>query len=264
MKFTDAERENGMGYIENPKTEGSGIICCIPQKGRCPNECLDCFFQSGRSYLEPLEDNLPNMPNMMQMVGRILRVNDGNDSFNDYEWVMRATQHSHDKFYNTSNPVGLDMLHDAPVVLTINPGKMTDHGYYLLAEKFITRPDIVVPSNLMFVRIRTNMWNIDDVVDPAVKYYTNLGVPVVLTFMAYESGLSIPDCYKDWYELKTRTLNPYYAITQDTFELFLDMYKLNNLVYTCGKDADTHACKHCGNCLREYYATRERMKTVDG
>ena len=44
-----------MSYIENPKTKGSGIIACIPQKGLCPNKCEDCFFQSGRSYLEPLE-----------------------------------------------------------------------------------------------------------------------------------------------------------------------------------------------------------------
>ena len=46
----------------NPKTKGSGIITCIPQTGRCPNGCEDCFFQSGRSYLEPLEENLPHVP----------------------------------------------------------------------------------------------------------------------------------------------------------------------------------------------------------
>lgn len=51
-----------MRYKENPKTKGSGIIACIPQTGVCPNKCEDCFFQSGRSYLEPLEENLPNMP----------------------------------------------------------------------------------------------------------------------------------------------------------------------------------------------------------
>lgn len=25
-----------MTYEENPKTKGSGIVCCIPQNGRCP------------------------------------------------------------------------------------------------------------------------------------------------------------------------------------------------------------------------------------
>ena len=53
-----------MNYIENPKTKGSGIITCIPQEGICPMKCDDCFFQSGRSYLEPLDINLPNMPDL--------------------------------------------------------------------------------------------------------------------------------------------------------------------------------------------------------
>jgi len=51
-----------MTYKENPKTKGSGILCAIPQTGRCPMQCSDCFFQSGRSFLEPLDENLPNMP----------------------------------------------------------------------------------------------------------------------------------------------------------------------------------------------------------
>ena len=67
-----------MSYIENPKTKGSGIISCIPQKGICPNTCEDCFFQSGRSYLEPLDENLPNLPEEVDY--QIVRVNDGNDS----------------------------------------------------------------------------------------------------------------------------------------------------------------------------------------
>jgi hypothetical protein len=41
-----------MSYIENPKTKGSGIVCAIPQPGVCPIGCEDCFFQSGRSFLE--------------------------------------------------------------------------------------------------------------------------------------------------------------------------------------------------------------------
>jgi len=36
-----------MSYKENPKMVGSGMLACIPQTGRCPNNCEDCFFQSG-------------------------------------------------------------------------------------------------------------------------------------------------------------------------------------------------------------------------
>ena len=75
-------------YHENPKTKGSGILCCIPHESTCPINCADCFFQSGRSYLEPLEDNLPNMPTAEQAKGKVVRVNDGNDSNLDKEMVM--------------------------------------------------------------------------------------------------------------------------------------------------------------------------------
>ena len=32
-------------YKYNPKTKGSGVITCIPQKGICPVKCEDCFFK---------------------------------------------------------------------------------------------------------------------------------------------------------------------------------------------------------------------------
>ena len=107
------------GYIENPKTRGSGIVCVIPQTGHCPNECEDCFFQSGRSYLEPLDTNLPNMIPPEDVGDRIVRVNDGNDSNVNHSLVIESTKCYKHKFYNTAIPQ-LDF--DAPVVLTVNPG----------------------------------------------------------------------------------------------------------------------------------------------
>jgi hypothetical protein len=81
-----------MTYIENPKFKGSGILACIPQTGKCPNNCTDCFFQSGRSYLEPLEQNLPNMPPIELASTQVVRVNDGHDSNIDREKVnIKAT-----------------------------------------------------------------------------------------------------------------------------------------------------------------------------
>ena len=110
-----------MSYVENPKTKGSGILCCIPQKGRCPNNCSDCFFQSGRR------------------------------------------------------------------------------------EGF-------------------------------AKYYIK----------------------------RKRTLNEYFAITTDAWESVMARYKYNRWVYSCGKvegEKGGGGCRHCGNCLREFFATRERMET---
>ena len=247
-----------MGYIENPKTKGSGIICCIPQSTRCPLNCEDCFFQSGRSYLEPLEDHLPNMPTLTESINKVVRVNDGNDSNVDKETVLNSTINYPMKFYNTSIPQLDDF--NAPVVLTVNPGIQTDHHADLLSK---------IPDNLMFIRVRTNTWNID-LVDRVVNYYTyctpltsTFHVPVILTFMAYHKIDSIPLDHRINYIHRKRTMNSYFAITTNVWRNVMDRYRINEYVYSCGKIegefGDTH-CTRCGNCLREYFNTIERMK----
>ena len=204
-------------YIENPKTKGSGILCCIPQKGECPMKCKDCYFQSGRSYLEPLEENLPNMPPIDMALKSIVRVNDGNDSSNDKDYVIRATADYPHKFYNTSVPYNLEEF-PAPVILTVNPGRMTDHDAHFINPT----------PNLMFVRVRVNTWNLL-LVDNVVRYYTNLGIPVVFTFMAYYEQ-DIPKPYLFDYVVRKRTLNEYYAITDEAFERVMKPYFDNPLV----------------------------------
>ena len=236
-----------MTYLENPKTKGSGIVCAIPQTGTCPVGCADCFFQSGRSYLEPLADNLPNLPKHVDAADRIVRMNDGNDSNVERAQVERAASVYADAFFNTSMPTRLDE-YPGPVVLTANPGKHTDARAHL----------VMPPPNLMFVRARVNTWNLENV-DRIVVHYTTLEVPVVLTFMAYYDE-TIPDGHTDSYVYRKRTLNSYWVITPAAWDAVVARYASNKWVYTCGKDADTHACSRCGNCLREYYATRERMR----
>lgn len=244
-----------MGYIENPKTAGSGIICCIPQTGICPHNCPDCFFQSGRSYLEPLCDHLPNIPTLEQVGHRIVRVNDGNDSNVNKKEVIEKTKHFKHMFYNTSVP-DLDGF-DAPVVLTVNPGQMTDESFHSLD------PDNI-PTNLMFVRARVNMWN-QWLINDIVYHYTQLcQVPVVLTFMAYFKE-TIPQAYKEHYILRTRTLNKYHAISNVSWRGVMNNYQQNILVYSCGTEgiSGSSKCSRCGNCLREYFNTLERMKLLD-
>jgi len=238
-------------YKENPKTKGSGIICAIPQKGICPNGCKDCFFQSGRSYLEPLEENLPNMPSYEESIGRVIRVNDGNDSNVDKKRVVETTCLYDMIFYNTSIP---DLDFGAPIVLTINPGDMTDKDFYMLDDHHL-------PKNLMFVRFRANMWNLT-LLDRAVEFYSSREVPIVLTFMAYFNE-EIPPKYKDDYIFRKRTLNSYWAITTDAWEKAMNGYKYNKWVYSCGKiegEKGVSGCRFCGNCIREYFATMERMR----
>lgn len=234
-----------MSYIENPKTKGSGILCAIPQSTKCPIGCADCFFQSGRSYLEPLSKNLPNIPPDQSIQNYIIRVNDGNDSNVDKVKVIEATEKWPYKFYNTSIP---DLDFPGPVVLTVNPATMTDVSAHLLKN---------VPSNLMFVRVRVNTWN-TNVVDTVVNHYTLKNVPIILTFMAYYKE---PPRLKLHYTIRKRTTNTYWTITQQAWNAVVRRYSGDELVYTCGKAADIHSCMRCGNCLREYWATMERLWT---
>lgn len=241
-----------MTYIENPKVKGSGIVCCIPQVGECPNRCEDCFFASGRSYLEPLEQNLPNIPSFERAKGRIVRVNDGLDSNVKKEIVLKATKRFPMRFYNTAIPHDLEDFIQ-PVVLTVNPGKLTDNDFWKLRH---------IPLNLMFVRVRTNAWNLEKVVDPAIEYYSKREIPVVLTFMAYFT-LSVKEGYEKDYVLRKRTSNIYNAITTKAWENIMNRYKYNKWVYSCGKiegEKGITACRFCGNCIREFFVTMERLR----
>jgi len=232
----------------NPKTKGSGIITCIPQTGICPNKCEDCFFQSGRSYLEPLDENLPHIPDDEMTEGRIVRMNDGNDSNVNREEVERVSKRFKDYFFNTAIPKDLDKF-SGPVVLTVNPGDMTDTKFHVVLPPF---------PNLMFVRIRTNEWNISSVVQPAVEYYARFKIPIVLTFMAYFTE-KVKEGFEWCYEWKKRTINSYWVPRLERIDVIMDLFKDNPYVYSCGVKGQ-HSCKFCGNCVREYYNTKERMR----
>jgi len=241
-------------YIVNPKTKGSGIVCAIPQEGTCPIGCADCFFTSGRSYLRPLEENLPNMPTLEEVGDCVVRVNDGNDSNNQQNLVIESTKHYPRRFYNTSIPTNLEKFRE-PVVLTINPHTMTDKSFHKLDP---------IPKNLMFVRVRVNSWNFN-IVKKAVEYYTSRDIAVVLTFMAYYTE-TVPEDHKKHYIYKKRTLNSYNVIKTDIWKMIMKEFEYNALVSSCSKvegEKAIRACRHCGNCLREYYACKIRLNNLN-
>lgn len=236
-----------MPYFENPKTKGSGIACAIPQKGRCPFGCKGCFYQSGRGYLEPLEERTPNMPPVVP--GQVVRVNDGNDSSNDIHRVIEDTARYPDRFFNTSFRHRLADF-PGPVVLTLNPGDMTDRDFW--------RVEDVDP--LMFVRFRVNTWNLK-LAESAVEWYSAREVTTVLTFMAYETLDEIPEEDRWAYGLRKRTLNTYFAITAGAWEHVMEYFRRNKWVHACGFHEDVSTeCRHCGNCLREYHAWKEKHR----
>lgn len=253
-------------YKKNPKMSGipSGIIGCIPQPGNfnngiCPNKCEDCFFQGGRSYLEPLKNNLPNIPERVQF-WQIVRINDGHDSniMPPSMDIRVETKQFPRKYYNTAIPKNFSWF-DAPVVFTINPGKMTDKSFWELESKDL--------DNLMYVRFRTNTWNLE-ITDKAVDYYTSREIPVVLTFMAYFHTIDhIPKKHRKFYINRSRTSNVYTAITTDAWRNVMMRYEDNKWVDSCGKiegERGTSACRFCGVCIKHYMAAMENRSIAAG
>lgn len=249
-------------YIENPKCKGSGILGAIPQEGLCPIKCKDCFFQGGRSYLQKPGSNdpedmlLPNLPEYPKK-WQIIRVNDGNDSNNQKDLVINTVKSmGYDRyFYNTSIP-DLDKF-DGPVVLTVNPCGMTDLSWHKLED---------IPSNLMMIRIRVNTWNLV-MVRSIVQYYASKKIPCIYTFMAYNDSIEdIPEDHRDNYFISRRTLNKYAVIKTEVWRKILMYFqgsKYEEFVYTCSKieghENASRSCSRCGNCVREYMNTMERI-----
>jgi hypothetical protein len=197
--------------------------------------------------LEPLDKNLPNVPVVVDTGHRVVAVNRGGfDSGVSKKIVTEAASWYMMRFFNTSIARNLDSF-PGPVVLTINPELVKLEA---------------IPKNLMFVRFRTNTWNLK-LCDDAVKYYTERYVPVVLTFMAYDKINSVPETRKCDYTLRERTINKYWAITTKAWRKVMKRYEDNLLVYSCGKiegEKGNSHCRYCGNCIREYFATMERLR----
>ncbi len=230
-------------YKENPKTKGSGIICCIPQKTRCPMKCPDCFFQSGQSYLEPLEDNLPNMPPIEETYGRIVRVNDGNDSGNDVTLVLAKTINYEHRYYNTSLQKAPDQLKHA-TILTVNPGEITDTSFHICMSPY-----------LMSVRVRANLWNLQ-LIEKVIDFYAlKRNISTILTWMRYPTPQHIPEQYRAFYHQRLHVLNTYYTPTPEAMHHSDYLAASSPLVSNC-----EGLCKHCGVCLRDYFSWKEKMR----
>lgn len=236
-----------MSYIENPKTKGSGILCAIPQNyKRCTRECSECFFQNGRSYLEPLAENLPNIPFTEDIYNYVIRVNDGLDSSDSVDEVIERTKHWPRKFYNTSSPHEINKLSEhGPIVLTLNPGDYIDKEFW--------KPDENIYKVFMFVRFLANpvnSWLLARAVD---EWCNGYNIPLVITFMRYYNKDNAQFQYFDsYYNKKEHILNPSWSLNQDGWDMIYGPYRDNPLVSTCGFSASEHLCKRCGVCLREY------------
>lgn len=215
---------------KNPKLEGSRIVDCIPQTGECPIGCAECFYNGGRFYRTL--DN-PLIPTPAETKGYIVRVNSGHDSNIDRDNAIKAAMEYDDYFFNTSMP---KFDFPGPVVFTCNGKK----------PLFVDCPD-----DVMFVRLRTNTWDLAEQ-DELVAHYTKQGKAVVLTFMRYYSEDSVTNLTD--YIYGKSILNEYWKIKPEAWLRILERYEKMN-VRTCGSPVSSY-CVNCRNCELFYYENK--------
>ncbi len=232
---------------KNPKLAGTSVHDCIPQTGKCPVNCNQCYFNRPGAYYYPI-DELPLIPTG---VGNyIVRMNCGHDSNIQRNKVIVVAEQYKNVFFNTSIPQ-LDF--PGPVVFTANPKEEEDAC--LFAK---------LPKNLMFVRLRTSGTNLY-LIDQAVKYYTAFDIPVVITMMAYytesppvvlsvDTGLHRENCYV-W---QKRHINSYWCPTEQFKRAVMERYQNNRSVSLCGAFT-SNWCRDCRNCESYYWQTRKRL-----
>ncbi len=233
-----------MSTMQNPKLVGSRIIDCIPQRGPCPNNCNQCYYNN-RFYtdLEPI------VPSAEEAKGKIVRMNSGNDSNVDRQLVIATAEQYEDVFFNTSIPI-FDF--PGPVVYTANRFEDSDDGILHRA-----RP----PKNLMFVRLRVNTTNLERVYY-AARWWCGRHIPVVLTFMRYLDVLSISPTERHKYALRKHVYNEWYVL-QDRYVKdvlrTLD-FDYEPLMHVCGYPSPM--CVDCGLCEHFYYVTKRKLTTI--
>lgn len=227
---------------ENPKLAGSNLVDCIPQTGKCPNDCPECFYN--RAFYRTLDEPLLPDADAVNAAGRIVRVNSGHDSNLDRDLVLAATAAYKHKFYNTSIP---DFDFPAPVVFTCNGRK----------PLFVWD----LPPNVMMVRVRYTPWDLY-LMDHLVRHYERQGVPVVLTWMRFYSESPIPHNQRWLYEKGTHLLNEYWKLRPEVKVLLMARYKGLG-VQCCGLPWGS-LCVDCGNCERFYWAAKRRMAEDGG
>jgi hypothetical protein len=242
-------KEKGVGYFYNPKLlKGTKILDCIPQKGKCPigknHDCsIDCYFQENW-YVPGYQSNIPSKE---LAKGKIVRFNSGNDSNVQKELVLKIAKRFDDFFFNTSIP---ELGFPGPVVFTCNSEKTNERAVIVKA-----------PLNLMFVRFRTNTWNLD-LAESVITAYEKQKIPIVLTFMRYKNEERIPLQSRDNYEKKKNVTNPYFMLKRDVRQVIIDCFKEKySNVHQCGTYESSY-CKDCNNCENFYYETLKKIKKL--
>jgi hypothetical protein len=229
---------------ENPKLKGSGIIDCIPQTGYCPNGCLECYYNGGNFFTDR---KTPLLPSVEEVGEKLVRVNSGHDSNLQKDLVLKSTSRYEHRFYNTSLP---NFDFPAPVVFTCN-GRDTDNSALMVVKGL---------ENVMHIRFRTNLWNLD-LLEEVIFFYTHVHyVPVTITFMRYTDIGNIPLKFREYYDFRKSILNMYYCLCKEKMIEISEKYAVHSkIVGTCGT-VESSYCKDCGRCVWSYSRMENKFK----
>lgn len=216
----------------NPKLIGSDMIDCIPQTGKCPNGCLECYYNSDGFYRTKSESLFPSYT-----TEKLVRINSGHDSNIHRQYVIDSTLKYKNKYYNTALP---NFDFPGPVAFTCN-GRDTDYSAMMVTKKL---------DNLMTVNFRTNLWNLDLLYEVISYYAIKHHIPVTMVFMRYTNFNNIPEKYRLFYIYKKSILNEYYMLLPEKRDEVSANYA-HALVGTCGKSWSSF-CRDCGRCVKNF------------
>lgn len=200
--------------------------------------CNQCFYNRPGAFYSPIEE--PIFPDMFEIGEKgIVRVNSGHDSNLEKDFVIESTKKYPRKFYNTSIP---KVDFPAPVVFTANRYE-EDPPFSPLSFPW---EDL---KNIMAIRLRVSSTNLNWIDLGVIQWAKGMGIPVILTFMAYYTH---EPADKRKYEWKVRHINSYWCPKKDFMVEVLKREKEigGDLVHACG--IETGYCKDCGNCERLY------------
>lgn len=220
----------------NPKQDGTKLFDCIPQRGPCPNQCNQCFY----NHAFYLSIDRSHFPTLEEVGDGIVQVNSGHDSNINRDHVIESTKQYPKRFFNTSIP---EFDFPAPVVFTANP---VEEGTPYLPNQ-CNRSDL---EKIMFVRLRVSSTNLLHILDAAIKW-SMASIPVVLTFMRYYEDP--PDLVN--YEFRKSIKNDYWCPTKIFMMLVMQIaqsLEANPFITMCGTPKSSY-CRDCLNCERYYY-----------
>jgi len=230
----------------NPKLEGTSLIDCKPQQGKCPVGCNQCFYNRPGASFVP--HNRVHIPTKKDAEGKIVRMNSLHDSNVQRTLVLRMARRYKDVFFNTS--IANFSKLPGPIVFTANNTEEQPVDMRFLRLEGVDK--------LMFVRLRVSPTNLVHI-DKAVKImseYTN--IQVVLTFMRYFEHDPISNPV--WYTWETHLLNKYWCPTKafKNSVLLREDRIAGRQVTLCGT-LDSSYCRDCRNCEAYYWITKRRL-----